>query len=198
MEIDEELSPVWWFLAFFHEAGHAVAAARCARPVREIYVHPKNGFTQHGLLGLEDDEEHMKFLISAGPWAESRALWMINGFERNGYDASGRTFADIWRDLFRKNLIDWRDYHLQGLGYQVSQDDLAQVNNAYFFPGGASLPAYENLPGGGWDALPDDFWTEVRRLAMVMMEAAPEVDVGHGQPVLEQVATTHWRRRPDS
>lgn len=198
MELDVEKSPIWWFSTFFHEAGHAVAAAKCGRPVQELYIHPVDGFTHHGLPDVEDDPDEMKFVISAGPWAEVKSLRLIAGIAEDGdTDAGQPSFADTWRELFRKNLSDWRDYHRDALGYQVSNDDLEKVNSAYFYPGTTSLPDYESLPDGGSDALPAEFWVEVRQLAVTMMEAAPEIDVGYGQPLLRQIDTTRWRRSSD-
>jgi hypothetical protein len=186
--------PIWWYLTYFHEAGHAVAALRRVRPVNEIYIHPLNGFTCHGSADTDDGSEDMQFIISAGPWAEVRALWTIAGIDRDAHDASGRDFADKWRDFFRKNFDDWRGYH-QALGHEVSQDDHRKVLEAYFTDGEVSPPPYECLPDGGWDALPEDLWSEVRQLSLRMLEAEEMIEVGHGQPPLYRVEPMRWRRR---
>jgi hypothetical protein len=192
MELTEEQAPIFWYLTYFHEAGHAVAALRQGRPVNEIYIHPVNGFTNHGTADSDDDSEDMQFIVSTGPWAEARALWTIAGIDRDGHDARGYSFADKWRDFFRKNSDDWRDYH-QALGHVVSPDDRRKVLEGYFV--GGEPPSYERLPNGGWDARPEELWAEIRQLALTMLEAAEVIEVGHAQPPLDRVGPLRWRRR---
>ncbi|KKW66347.1 hypothetical protein AAV95_02605 [Mycolicibacterium elephantis] len=183
MRMTEEKAPIFWYLTVFHEAGHAVAALRSDYPVNEIYIDPNDGFVDKG---THDDNEAEKFIVSAGPWAEARAIRVIAGVD--GEDG----FTDLWRSLFRKNKDDWRMYH-EALGHEVSEADSVKARESYFFPD-TSPPSYEDLPGGGWDAFPADFWDEVRDLAMMMLEALDDLEVGHGQPPLQRIEPMRWRK----
>lgn len=183
MRMVDEKAPIFWYLTVFHEAGHAVAALRSDYPVNEIYIDPNEGFVDKGTVVGNDT---MKFIVSAGPWAEARASWIIAGVE----EAHG--FTNQWQSLFRKNKDDWRMYH-QALGHTVSEEDSLKARESYFFPD-ASPPSYEDLPDGGWDAFPEDFWVEVRELAMMMLEALDDLEIGHGQASLQRVEPMRWRK----
>jgi hypothetical protein len=96
---------MWWYLAYFHEAGHAVAARRRGRAVNEIFIHPEDGFTRHGTDDTEYEGDDHQFIVWAGPWSEVRALWAIKGMDKSGPDGHG--FTDEVRDFLRKNDSDW-------------------------------------------------------------------------------------------
>ena len=188
----DELAPIFWYLTYFHEAGHAIAALQSGRPVNEIYIHPTDGYTCHGLDKSDYNAEDCRFIVTAGPWAEVRALWAILGIDKDAHDDAGLSFGHKLRDFLRKNSDDWRDYH-QALGHTVSEDDRRQARDAYFDVG--VPPPYECPPEGGWDALPEQLWFEARRLAMAMLGAEDVIEIGYGQLPLDRLPPTRWRRR---
>lgn len=176
----DELAPIFWYLTYFHEAGHAVAAARRAQPVKQIYVHPTHGYTRHGDDGSISSDDDIQFIVAAGPWAEVCAMRMMWGVPLD-VDTAELRFAEQHQDYFRKNAHDWCDYH-RALGHAVTEDDYRQVRDAAF--GLGNPPSYEALPSGGWSTFSAELWNESRTLALLMLSAEDEIDVGYGQPAL--------------
>jgi hypothetical protein len=184
-----EADPKWWHLAYFHEAGHAVAALRRNRPVNDIYIHPDNGFTSHGFDDTYEGDAH-QFIVYAGPWAEVRALWAFNGINKNADDAAREKFADTVRDLLRKNGSDWLEYH-RAMGRDYDESHRGQARAVYDL-NGDRVPPDEDPPHESWDALFDEMWPEMRWLGLRMLSGQTQITVGND--TLLRVARGRWIR----
>lgn len=123
---------------------------------------------------------------------EVRAARTIYGIDLEGFDEDGRDFLHHLHDCFRKNSHDWHDYHLS-LGINVTEEDRLRACDAAF--GQGAPPDYEALPGGDLSAYTEDLWDESRKLALAMLSAEDEIDIGYNQLPLERVSPSLWRRR---
>lgn len=184
--IVDESEPTWWYLAYFHEAGHAVAARRCNRPVNEIYIHPDNGYTSHGSDDTDYKDNDHQFIVYAGSWAEVRALWAISGIDTGANDAQGNGFADTVRIFLRKNDSDWLEYH-QAMGCNYDRSHRSQAREAY---DSGSDPPEERPPDASWHALFEGMWPEIRKPGLTML--AGETQIRVGDTMLHRVGPHRW------
>jgi len=184
--IVDEGEPFRWYLAYFHESGHAVAAHRRNRPVNEIYIHPDNGYTSHGSDDTDYKGDDHQFIVYAGPWSEVRALWATRNLDTSTNDAGGNSFADTVRDLLRKNDSDWLEYH-QAMGYNYDRSHSKQARAAYDL---GSSPPVECPPGASWHALYEDMWHEIIKVGLTMLAGEQQLRVGDA--TLHRVGAHRW------
>jgi hypothetical protein len=186
----DEADPMWWHLAYFHEAGHAVAARRRGRPVNEIYIHPEQGFTGHGSFDTDYKDDDHQVIVWAGPWAEVRALWAFNQID-TADDFAGSSFADTVRRFLRKNASDWLEYHrAMGRDYDKSHSDQAYA--ADWSPVGNGVLPAEDPPDASWDALLREMWPATRLLGLMMLQGETVISVGDDR--LHRVGPHRWLR----
>lgn len=181
-----EGEPFRWYLTYFHEAGHAVAACRRNRPVNEIYIHPDNGYTRHGSDDTDYEGDDRQFIVFAGPWAEVRALWATRDIDTGTDDAEGNSFADTVRVLLRKNDSDWLEYH-QAVGYQYDSSHRHQARAAYDL---GHDPPEEHPPDVNWHPLYEEMWPEIIKLSLTMLTGEHQLTVG--DVTLHRVGPHRW------
>lgn len=167
---------VLYFTAY-HEAGHAVAAAKCPDGhVDEIdirntpFVETERGGTKH-----DHRPEDQAFIIYAGPWAHARAKW------------PGETI-DLDRVLavLRWNADDWTAFQ-QVHGHEVSANDLMQFQIAAT-DGGIAPPEY--WPNMTWHEEAAEVlvraWPEIQELAEKMLAGEREIVLSNGQRLVRE------------
>lgn len=187
--VEDDSAPMWWYLAYFHEAGHAVAARDRKRPVDEIFIHPEKGFTRHGDETTEYQGDDHQFIVYAGSWAEVRACWAFQGKDKHGPE--GHTFTDEVRNLLRKNDRDWLEYHHAMGRTELTEADALEAKMAY--ENGSEPPEGECEPDDRWDGLLDGMWGQINTMATNLIAEAPVIHVDPGQEILVQVPKL-WRR----
>jgi hypothetical protein len=179
---------MWWYLTYFHEAGHAVAARDRKRPVNEIFIEPDHGYTRHGTEDTKYQDDDHQFIVWAGPWAEARACWAFQGKGKHGENAG--EFIDDARSLLRKNGHDWREFH-EAMGRTITDADVAEARMAY--DTGGEPPKGEYAPDDQWDGLLDGMWLQINTLATNLMAEAAIIHVDPRQEIMVRMPKL-WRR----
>ena len=186
-EIVDEGDPRSWYLAFFHEAGHAIAANHCGRTVNDIYIDPSNGYTSHGSFDQEYQHDDRQFIMWAGTWAEVRALWAFYDVATSE-EVDARSFAQMAREFLRKNDSDWLEYH-QAVGRDYGQRERQQASAAYY---GTASPPIEQPPNEEWNERLEEVWPLMRLLGLSMLKGDSQINVGQDQ--LVRVQRGRWLR----
>lgn len=188
--VASEVDPIRWYLAYFHEAGHAVAARSRNRPVNEIYIHPEKGYTRHGDDTVEYDGDSHQFIVWAGPWAELRACWVLQGRDKISTEDHS-LFVDEVRSLLRKNSSDWLEYHRAMGRMDLTEVDALDALVAYNNSEAVSSDDCE--PDEQWDRLLDDMWLDINNLATSLIADTPNIHLDNAQLDLFPV-TKLWRK----
>jgi hypothetical protein len=185
--IEDEGAPIRWYLTYFHEAGHALAACDRNRPVHEIFIHPDKGYTRHGDDDTKYEGDDHQFIVWAGPWAEARAFWEFQGKSTRG--AEGHAFSEQVRSFLRKNSSDWFEFH-QAMGREVTKDDAFRAYMSFI--GEGDPPDGECEPDAEWDVLLDGLWGRINTLATNLIAEHPVITVDPRQKNMVQVPKL-WR-----
>lgn len=173
------------FAIFCHEAGHAVAALACGRPINEMYIHPDTGFTGHGVEGSVYPDEVRLFVVYAGPWAQARAL---------AGEADSLAFEELVKKLLWEfNFCDWVEFQLASRREIREGDCHAFLMDSFH---GAD-PPYDSAFDPKWNVDLEGLLHHIKNLATAMYEnqALIEIDLGERKRAsLQRIGSLRWAR----
>jgi hypothetical protein len=165
------------YFTAYHEAGHALAAAKCPEGrVDEIdirfnpFVADERGATKH-----DHRPEDQAFIIYAGPWAHARAVW------------PGETI-DLDRVLafLRSNTDDWVAFQ-KVHGHNVGPNEVIQLGIAASDGG---IGPREYRPSLTWHEAAAEVltraWAEIEELAEKMLAGEREIKLGNGHRLVRE------------
>lgn len=184
-------------LTAHHEAGHAVAVAKCSGGrVDEIditYNPDHRGRTLH-----DHRPEDQAFIIYAGPWAHALVLWKYEAFDEETRDSNDKNFADHVRAQFGGNLDDYRAYELEMSGANSVVDTYeVELLNAHFEGKDccAVPPPIITPPDPAWHEKMVEAQCEIDALANALLAGDEIIWLSNGQRLVRQGPDV-WRN-PD-
>jgi hypothetical protein len=175
---------------------NAVAYLRVGHQIREIYIHPYDGFTDP-----LDQEAHRDpnypFVVYAGPWAHADTKASTDG---------APTFESVTAEM-QANLSDWRAYEETMPGRDVTkveQVEIAMANAYYDETKNERDIAYPPIapPRECWNDALAEMGPKIKQLADELLAAEESRGGEHefleGELPLVRVASHFWRRQEDA
>lgn len=172
------------YSVYCHEAGHAVAALSQGRPISEMYLHPEEGFTSHGLEdGSKYEDNDRLFVVYAGPWAQARVF--VEDVDSPGFG------AEVARLLWA-NFCDWVEFQLS-LHREISVEQCASLK---FDSSLGAEPPFDSPFDSQWDTHLKTLATAIDKLATALArdQSEIEISVGDYHARLERVEALRWRQ----